>query len=392
VSETVLVVDDEDGVRRTFAEWLATLPNVRVLAAADAEAALRLANDEPIDLAVLDWNLGSGSDGLRLLEDLVDFRPELVAILVTGYAHQATPLHAMRMGVRDYLDKNHDLTREVFLSAVTKQLDRIVPAKRQRELNRSLAEFREAVQQILPLVRGSSALNEGRLPAGTLGSLVAIAMQIHGADRGALVIRQQHGSAAEHVGAIDPNGSELPVCVEPFRNTFAANVVDRTEAIWVGELGDDVSWHGFERPAKSILAIPLAGIPGVQAVLELFDVERPPADRKAATAAMRDLGSELIRHAFAERQSHTLLAEAVEAALHAGDRVRDTLSPSASIEVLDTLKRGLAADPSAIVEVETELELLEAVRELALRHGKDAVDHCLGVVRSLCELLDRNAG
>ena len=33
----------------------------------------------------------------------------IVAILVTGFAHQATPLDALRMGVRDYLDKNQDL-------------------------------------------------------------------------------------------------------------------------------------------------------------------------------------------------------------------------------------------------------------------------------------------
>ena len=32
--------------------------------------------------------------------------------MITGFAHQATPLDAMRMGVRDYLDKNQDLDRD----------------------------------------------------------------------------------------------------------------------------------------------------------------------------------------------------------------------------------------------------------------------------------------
>ena len=114
----------------------------------------------PIDLAVLDWNLGSGSDGLRLLEDLVEFRPDVVAILVTGFAHQATPLDALRMGVRDYLDKNSDLNRETFLRAVRKQLDRIRPAKRQRELNRSLAAVPGGGRRILPLVQTAAAFND----------------------------------------------------------------------------------------------------------------------------------------------------------------------------------------------------------------------------------------
>src|SRR5580692_5940908 len=139
MSDTVLIVDDEESVRRTFQEWLAGSGlGVRVFAAADAESALRIANEQPIDLAVLDWNLGSGSDGLRLLEDLVEFRPDVVAILVTGFANQATPLDALRMGVRDYIDKNQDLNRETFVRSVVRQLDRIRPAKRQRELNQTL--------------------------------------------------------------------------------------------------------------------------------------------------------------------------------------------------------------------------------------------------------------
>jgi DNA-binding NtrC family response regulator len=133
--ETVLVVDDEEPVRKTFREWLEGAGlGVRVVTAADAEAALVVANRQPIDLAILDWNLGAGNDGLQLLEDLTLFHPDVVAILITGFADQATPLKAMRMGVRDYLDKNQDLDRGTFLLAVRRQLERIRPARRERRL------------------------------------------------------------------------------------------------------------------------------------------------------------------------------------------------------------------------------------------------------------------
>src|SRR5258708_5164436 len=103
--ETILLVDDEEPVRKTFSEWLeCARHSCRILSAADAEAALVLANQNTIDLAILDWNLGAGNDGLHLLEDRFHFNPDVVAILVPGCAHQATPLDAMRMGVRDYLD------------------------------------------------------------------------------------------------------------------------------------------------------------------------------------------------------------------------------------------------------------------------------------------------
>src|SRR5919201_6620171 len=157
-AETVLIVDDEDTVRKTFREWLeGARLGCTVLTAADAESALRQANHHTVDLAILDWNLGAGSsDGLRLLEDLTLFNPDVVAIMITGYAHQATPLTAMRMGVRDYLDKNQDLNRDTFLGAVRKQLDRILPAKRHRELHASLAAFRAAVEKVLPLVQSAA--------------------------------------------------------------------------------------------------------------------------------------------------------------------------------------------------------------------------------------------
>src|SRR4051812_41452836 len=98
LAETILIVDDEEPVRRTFREWLEHADlGCRVLTAGDAASALALADEQAVDLAVLDWNLGAGQDGLQLLEDLTLFNPDVVAIMVTGFANQATPLMAMRM-------------------------------------------------------------------------------------------------------------------------------------------------------------------------------------------------------------------------------------------------------------------------------------------------------
>src|SRR6516165_5902035 len=158
--ETVLIVDDEEPVRKTFREWLAGADlGCQVLAAADAESALVQANQHRIDLAILDWNLGAGNDGLQLLEDLAVFNANVVAIMITGFAHQATPLDAMRMGVRDYLDKNQDLDRAAFLRAVRRQLERIRPARRERRLHQGLVAFRAAVEKVLPLVQAGAALH-----------------------------------------------------------------------------------------------------------------------------------------------------------------------------------------------------------------------------------------
>ena len=73
-ADTILVVDDEAPVRQTFREWLEGADlGCCILTASDAETALQIANTHPIDLAILDWNLGAGNDGLQLLEDLIVF-------------------------------------------------------------------------------------------------------------------------------------------------------------------------------------------------------------------------------------------------------------------------------------------------------------------------------
>ena len=400
MSETVLIVDDEDGVRRTFQEWLADMPGVEVYAAADAESALRIVNEVPIDLTVLDWNLGAGSDGLQLLEDIVEFRPDIVAILVTGFANQATPLDALRMGVRDYLDKNQDLNRDTFVRAVKKQLDRIIPAKRVREWNRSLADFREAVAKVLPLVQGSAALHDPLPLPAAVHTLLRFLMEATGAASGALVVHHLPAGAPETAAAYGPDGEPLAAGEVPFGRTLGAAVVSRQEpCIWNRRDGADegIVWLPFEAGRSTILAAPLRVGPGLHVILELFDKPAFGEADKKLVAAAGEVGAELLRRALAERQTHRLLFDAVDASLKASESAGSTPVPGAghapsSQAALDSLKRNFDGDETPIADGETGLRLLEAVRALAVRHGAPAVDHCLNLIESLRKLLDATHG
>ncbi len=404
MSETVLIVDDEDGVRRTFQEWLAGVPGVRVFTAPDAEKALVVANEHPVDLAILDWNLGSGSDGLRLLQDLVDFRPELVAILVTGFANQATPLDALRMGVRDYLDKNQDLNRDTFLAAVRKQLDKIRPAKRQRELNASLAAFRAAVEKVLPLVRGAAALNDPVPLPDAVHALFRFLLRSTGAADGVLIVRHLQPDGGETTVAYGADGRPLPAPAVPFSRSLAASVVSLQEPAVMNDFdpasAGAVELMPFETDRRSILAAPLRVGPGTHVVLELFDKPGFTDDDRRLVAAAADIGAELLRQALAERQTHRLLFDAVQAALTSSENVAKTLAdaPEPRPEappppaVLERLRQGMAADPNAVTDADTGLELVEAVRVLAVRHGPAAVRHCVTMVEDLRKLLDGITG
>jgi ActR/RegA family two-component response regulator len=397
MSETILIVDDEEPVRRTFQEWLqASGLDCRILTAADAEAALRHANQFPIDLAVLDWNLGAGNDGLQLLQDLSVFHPDIVAILITGYAHQATPLDAFRMGVRDYLDKNQGLNRETFLASVRKQLTKIVPAKRQRELHASLAAFRSAVEKVLPLVQSASALNDPVPLPRAIAALSEFLRQLTGAAAAVLFVRYTSAQDGEKLRAWKATGEPLDGSFAAFGRSLAAAALSQGDACVVNDLaeGNGIELQPFERGRRSLLAVPLPVGGGVQAVLELFD--RPGGfrndERKLAGDAAQ-FAVELLRQAIADRQSRRTLFDAVASALEAANiATAETALPDAPppAAVLDSVRAGLSNTGLSPQESDAMLRLAEAVRALAVKHGPPAVEHCLRVVQSVQDMLDQS--
>jgi DNA-binding NarL/FixJ family response regulator len=403
MAETVLVVDDEDGVRRTFQEWLDTEPDVQVFAVADAEAALRLAADVRIDLAILDWNLGSGLDGLSLLEDLVVFQPDLVAILVTGFANQATPLDALRMGVRDYLDKNQSLTRDVFLAAVRKQLQRIIPLKRQRELTAQLEEFRTTLVQVLPLVQSSAALNDPVPVERGVGSVLRFLLTCAGAQDGRILVWPKPAEANAPGYAYQPDGSRETITSVPLRNTLAASVLSVQEPLFLTEFDRNslgaVTLLPCEQQRTALLIAPLPLGNGVPMVVELYDTAPLTGGQSALFRYGLDLAAELLRVGFAERHTQNLVFDAVDAALKASDKMSQSLTapeqvPAVPLKdtVLAKLKTGLTRDHGDLADADMSLPLLEAVRELTTRHGPVAITHCTRLIHQVHRMLDEIQG
>lgn len=389
--ETILIVDDEESVRRTFREWLTSANlDCTILTAADAESALRQSQTQPIDLAILDWNLGTGMDGLRLLEDLAVFCPDIVAILVTGYAHQATPLMALRMGVRDYLDKNHELTRETFLASVRKQLEKIRPAKHQRELHQTLAAFRSAVERVLPLVQSSAALTDPVPVPQAIRSLCQFVQQVTGAADAVLIV-QSH----DDLRAYSNEGSLITEPLALFPRTLAASALGLGEPSIISKLdahalsGTDV--QPFERGRSNVLAVPMRVGSGVAAVLELFDKPAPgfsDQDRRLAGAA-GSVGAELLKQTLADIHTQQTLFTAVEAALRATDAM--PFGTAAQEQLPESVRESIRRDlekAGADISGKAALELAEAVQLLASKYGEPAVKHCVHLIREVAKLLD----
>jgi CheY-like chemotaxis protein len=87
--ETVLVVEDNDGVREYAVEVLEQL-GYRVLAASDAKEALRLLSDgKHVDLLFTDIVLPGAITGRVLADQAKDMRPDLRVLYTTGYTRNA---------------------------------------------------------------------------------------------------------------------------------------------------------------------------------------------------------------------------------------------------------------------------------------------------------------
>jgi signal transduction histidine kinase len=82
---TVLIVEDEEGVRQVVAEALQEF-GYRILLASDAHAAVSVLERDPVDLLLSDIVMPGGMSGLELADKARQLQRGLPVLLTTGYA------------------------------------------------------------------------------------------------------------------------------------------------------------------------------------------------------------------------------------------------------------------------------------------------------------------
>ena len=126
----VLIVEDDLGVA-TLQQRQLERAGYEVAVATTPDDALETVKQGTTNLVVLDLRLGDAS-GLDLYEKLKIEGWHVPAILVTGFADQASAVRALRAGVRDFVPKSAD-----YLEYLPRAVDRVVAQVR---LERKLVE------------------------------------------------------------------------------------------------------------------------------------------------------------------------------------------------------------------------------------------------------------
>ena len=102
----LLIVDDELSVRDSLGKWFRE-ENYEVGTAESASDALTRMAENKWDLALLDIKM-RGTDGIELQRRLHEMDPDLIVIMMTGYASVETAVTALKNGAYDYVSKPLD--------------------------------------------------------------------------------------------------------------------------------------------------------------------------------------------------------------------------------------------------------------------------------------------
>jgi len=122
VTARVLIVDDEESIRRLVSKWT-DISGYEVKAASSAEAALLMMHAWTADIVVCDIRMPRYS-GIWLIEHLRALYPSVAIIISTGYG-DVDPSLLVRARVTGYLAKPYD--REMLTAALDRSLEPAAP-------------------------------------------------------------------------------------------------------------------------------------------------------------------------------------------------------------------------------------------------------------------------
>jgi DNA-binding NtrC family response regulator len=173
--DRILIVEDEELMRELLSRILEG-ENYRIFQASSGEEALKLLQDQAIDLVLTDLRM-KGMTGLELLTEVRSLDPEIVVIVMTAYASVETAVEAMRKGAYDYLTK--PFINDEIRVMIRRALNQRHLSRENRHLKRELRErYRfenivgnsEAMEKVYRLIEKVSAISSNVLIFGETGT------------------------------------------------------------------------------------------------------------------------------------------------------------------------------------------------------------------------------
>ena len=301
---SVLVVDDDPGMRHTVVDILSG-HDIPAVGAASAAQALDRAEAGVTAVAVVDYRLPDGS-GADLAARLKERDPDVQVLLVTGYATLETAIAAVGQ-LDDFLTK--PVPPEQLVRSVRSAMDRWRLRRENAELLRRLSESNRRLQES---VAERTRDLEGVISlAGSFSRAVAVGDV---AEAGTSALVAATGSTAGAAYLLDDTGAVLELSADVGRSEFPPRLPLS---------GPDDAGRGGRSDAALRVDLQVAGQP-VGVILLVQPRQRNP-ELVAALSTLAALAVQNARRFRRERQTVERLSEL--------DRMKDTLLASVSHEL-----------------------------------------------------------
>jgi two-component system, sensor histidine kinase and response regulator len=277
---TLLIVDDEEGPRISL--HVVFNDDFNILMAEDGPAAIELARNHKIDVAVLDIRM-AGMSGIETLERLRYLDPNVEAVMMTAFETTETIRQALRLRACDYINKPFDIA--TMRAAVAGALERRSLNGEVRTNGEKLLELQSELQQVR--IDEEIVRTKGEIYASIIhdinGPLTIIS--------GLLQIINQRVCDVDHVAGEDFElvkdrlkriTRQVTNCIEISRRylSFLRQSPNENVSIWVnqilGDVGELLRAHPCTRnnqlviqPLPEDVALPTNGTDLIQILLNL---------------------------------------------------------------------------------------------------------------------------
>ncbi|MBW1766024.1 MAG: response regulator, partial [Deltaproteobacteria bacterium] len=109
MAQKILLVDDEEGIRKVLGISLEDI-GYQVLTAENSEEALRIFRKDKPSIVLTDIKM-PGMDGIELLVAIKEESPDTEVIMITGHGEMELAIRSLKFDAADFITKpiNHDV-------------------------------------------------------------------------------------------------------------------------------------------------------------------------------------------------------------------------------------------------------------------------------------------
>ena len=244
--EHILVVDDEGTIRTLLSDFLSR-EGYSVHSAENGTKALEALKENTFDLVITDIQM-PGMGGLELMNSLKQQYPDLVVLVMTGFADLETTMAAIKKGAYDYIIKPFKI--DEMRIAINNALERF-------RLSSENARLKETIS----LLEVSNDLTKTINLNDLLHLILTTALLHTGATRGSLMILDEKEEELFITVSVGIRKSIVEKCRVKINEGIAGRVAADRKPILV----NDVTRHPlFQKlchhlPDKSFISIPMIG-------------------------------------------------------------------------------------------------------------------------------------